>query len=68
MVQTSWRVAQAATEKRNMSMAVRRHMDVVRKQVGDVAGLSSSDEKSSRGILVNRLRRMEKRHSQAQVR
>jgi hypothetical protein len=68
MVQTSWRVAQAATEKRNMSIAVRRHTDVVRKQVGDVSGLSSSDEKTSRKILVNRRGKMEKRHSQAQVR
>jgi hypothetical protein len=51
-----------------MSIAVRRHTDVVRKQVGDVSGLSSSDEKTSRKILVNRRGKMEKRHSQAQVR
>ena len=29
-------------------------MDAGRKQVGDVVGLSSSDEKSGRRILVNR--------------
>jgi hypothetical protein len=54
MVQMSWRVDQVATENRNMSIAVRRHTDVGRKQVGDVVGLSSSDEKSGRRILMNR--------------
>jgi hypothetical protein len=50
-----------------MSIAVRRHMDAGRKQVGDVVGLSSSDEKSGRRILVNR-EGIDRRHSQAQVR
>ncbi len=53
IVQTSWRVDQTATEKRNMSIAVRRHTDAGRKHVGDVVGLSASDEKSDRRILVN---------------
>jgi hypothetical protein len=51
-----------------MSIAVRRHTDAGRKQVGDVVGLSSSDEKSGRRILVNRWGKIERRHSQAQVR
>jgi hypothetical protein len=63
----SWRVDQTATAKRNMSIAVRRHTDAGRKQVGDVVGLSSSDEKSGR-ILVNRRGKIDRRHSQAQVR
>lgn len=53
MVQMSWRVAQAATEKRNMSIVVRRHTDAGRKQADDAVGLSSSDEKSGRRTLVN---------------
>jgi hypothetical protein len=68
MVQTSWRVDQTATEKRNMSIAVRRHTVVGRKQVSDAVGLSSSDEKSCRRILVNRKGKIASRHSQAQVR
>jgi len=59
MVQTSWRVAQTTTEKRNMSMAVRLHTEAGRKQVGDDAGVSSIDEKSS-GKSMNRRWRMEK--------
>lgn len=51
-----------------MSIAVRRHTDVGRKQVGDVVGLSSSDAKSGRRILVNGREKIDKRHSQAQVR
>jgi hypothetical protein len=53
MVQISWRVAQVATEKRNMSVAVRRHTEAGRKQADDAVGLSSSDEKSGRRTLVN---------------
>jgi hypothetical protein len=64
----SWSVDQMATAKRNMSIAVRRHTDAGRKQVGDVVGLSSSDEKSRRRILVNGRGTIDRRHSQAQVR
>jgi hypothetical protein len=51
-----------------MSIAVRRHTDAGRKQVGEVVGLSTSDEKSGRRILVNRRGKIHKMHSQAQVR
>jgi hypothetical protein len=47
-----------ATEKRNMSMAVRSHTEAGKKQVGDNAGVASIDEKS-RGKWVNRHGRME---------
>ena len=59
MVQTSWRVAQTTTENRNMSMAVRLHTEAGRKQVGDDAGVSSVDEKSS-GNPMKRQWKMEK--------
>jgi hypothetical protein len=42
-----------------MSMAVRLHTEAGRKQVGDDAGVSPIDEKSS-GNLVNRRWKMEK--------
>ncbi len=49
-------------------MAVRRHTDAGRKQAGDAVGLSSSDEKSGRRILVNGPGKIDNMHSQAQVR
>ena len=54
MVQTSWRVDQTPTEKRNMSIAVRLHTEVGSKQAGDGVGVSSSDEKSGTRLVSRR--------------